>query len=112
MMKAVINADGSLRCIVYDPQGHDEDGTVIDAPENPDAYFWDGSQFVPRPPNEREVTRTGLKTDARWEALKDATPAQIDAWLNTNVTTLAQARQVLGLLLKAMRVLASDGRFD
>lgn len=41
--------------------------------------------------------------DPRWQALQSATPAQIDAWLSSNVTTLAQARAVLRLLLLAVR---------
>jgi len=35
--------------------------------------------------------------------LRTATPAQIDTYLNTNVTTLAQARVVLRILILAMR---------
>ena len=34
------------------------------------------------------------------QRLKDATPAQIDSWLTANVTNLAQARTVLGALIK------------
>ncbi len=36
--------------------------------------------------------------------LQTATPAQIDAWLAANVTTLAQARGVLGALIKVFCV--------
>ncbi len=36
--------------------------------------------------------------------LQTATPAQIDAWLAANVTTLAQARTVLGALIKVFCV--------
>jgi hypothetical protein len=32
--------------------------------------------------------------------LRSASPAQIDAWLTNNVTSLAQARTVLGMILK------------
>lgn len=41
--------------------------------------------------------------DPRWQALQSATPAQIDNWLTANVTTIAQARSVLRLLLLAVR---------
>ena len=34
--------------------------------------------------------------------LKTATPAQIDTWIAANVTTLAQARTVLGSLIKVL----------
>lgn len=36
------------------------------------------------------------------DKLKNATPAQIDNWLLNNVTTLSQARTVLGTMLKYM----------
>lgn len=39
--------------------------------------------------------------------LQSATPAQIDAWLANNVTNLAQARTVLGIILK---LIALDAR--
>lgn len=52
-----------------------------------------------------EDTRVGtFKNDATQQdllnRLKTATPAQIDAWLTTNVTNLAQARTVLGAIIK------------
>lgn len=34
--------------------------------------------------------------------LQTATPAKIDSWLATNVTTLAQARTVLGAVIKVL----------
>lgn len=39
--------------------------------------------------------------------LQSATPAQIDTWLTNNVTNLAQARTVLGIILK---LIALDAR--
>jgi len=44
---------------------------------------------------ESEPTQTDLR-----QRLKDATPAQIDTWLLNNVTNLAQARTVLGAIIK------------
>jgi hypothetical protein len=41
------------------------------------------------------------QTDLR-QRLRTATPAQIDSWLGTNVTTLAQARTVLGAIIKVI----------
>lgn len=37
--------------------------------------------------------------------LMQATNAQIDAWLTTNVTNLAQARSVLALILRQQRTI-------
>ena len=36
------------------------------------------------------------------DRLKTATPAQIDAWVDANVTTIAQARQLFKAILKTM----------
>lgn len=74
-------------------------------------YRSDGT-LEDRPPQEPERTRADLNADPRWTALRNATGTEIDAWLTNNVTSLAQARQVLGLLLRAIRVLAADRRFD
>lgn len=43
-----------------------------------------------------------LAKDADVQALMSATPAQIDAWVEANVTTLAAVRRVLKLLLKLL----------
>ena len=54
------------------------------------------------------------KLDARGDAvlaaLLNASPAQIDAYLAANVTTLVQARAVLRALALAVRALAADER--
>ena len=42
------------------------------------------------------------------DRLKTATPNQIDTWLTNNVTTMAQARNVLGAIIK---LLAAKGVF-
>ncbi len=39
--------------------------------------------------------------------LQNSTPAQIDTWLTNNVTTLAQARTVLGYVIKAIALTVS-----
>lgn len=41
-----------------------------------------------------------VRVDQDMVALANATPAQIDAWVDANVTTIAQVRRVLKLLLK------------
>jgi len=43
------------------------------------------------------------KSEALLQQLVTATPAQIDAYLNANVTTLVQARQVLKVLAIGLR---------
>jgi hypothetical protein len=113
-MKAIINVNGDCIAIVYSTAGYDlADCTVIDPVPTPEHDFvWDKATqtFVPRPLTDSESTRLTLNGDPRWQALKNATPAQIDTWLANNVTNLAEARQVLGLILRAIRVLAADGR--
>lgn len=55
-------------------------------------------------PEEQRVTDFEALPERRdlIDRLKTATPAQIDTWLTANVTTLAQARAVLGQILKVL----------
>jgi len=47
-----------------------------------------------------------LKADAAIQALRGRTPAQVDAWVESNVTTLAEARTVLKILARIVALLA------
>ena len=47
-----------------------------------------------------------LKADAAVQALRTRTPAQVDAWVDSNVTTLAEARAVLKILARIVALLA------
>lgn len=53
--------------------------------------------------------RAEVKRDAVLVALKDATPQQIEAWIDNNVTSLAEARAVLKALAKAVALLIRKG---
>jgi len=75
-------------------------------------WTWDGSTFTPPPPvPDPPPTPVQLRA-ATFVAqpdrqdiitrLQNATPAQIDTWLTNNVTTLAQARTVLGAIIKVL----------
>lgn len=97
-----------------------EDGAFIPPDErNPDwvAYLlWlrDGNtpDPVPGEPTEdvdRRARRTALRTDNVITALADATPAQVDAFIDANVTDLASARRVLKALAKAVSLLLKEG---
>lgn len=48
---------------------------------------------------------TACEADARWMAIKNATPAQIETWITNNVTDLASARTLLKTLVLAVRAL-------
>lgn len=77
-------------------------------------YTWTGTVFVPPPSNPDppptpEQVRAALfqvlpERQDLVQRLQTATPAQIDNWLSLNVTTLAQARTVLGALIKVLCV--------
>jgi len=60
--------------------------------------------FLNPPPTADQIRVAAIKTDATYTdilaRLQTATAAQIDAWLTANVTTLAQARTVLGAVIK------------
>lgn len=55
----------------------------------------------------KPAEQTALEADPRWQALQGATPQQIEDWLTANVTSLASARQVLKILLLAVRQLGA-----
>lgn len=77
-------------------------------------WTWDGSIFTAPPPNTDPLPTPEQVRAATFAALperqdliarlKTATPAQVDSWLTTNVTTLAQARTVLGSIIKVLCV--------
>lgn len=52
-----------------------------------------------------ETQRQQVFSNPLFIQLQGATPAQIDAFLLANVTTVAQARPVLSLLLQAVQLL-------
>jgi len=43
--------------------------------------------------------------DPKWQAIEDATPAEISSWIDLNVTDLASARSLLKTIMFALRVL-------
>ena len=44
-------------------------------------------------------------SDIRWQQLENATPTQINTWIDNNITTLASAKELLKTLTLAIRVL-------
>lgn len=57
--------------------------------------------IAPRP---EVAEQQAILSDPALAALANATPAQIDAWLAANVTTLAGVRRVLAVLLRVARL--------
>lgn len=53
-----------------------------------------------------EQDRSDIKGDNAIKVLLDLTPAQIDAWLAANVSTIADARVVLSRVIKVLVLLA------
>jgi len=108
-MKALIDSNGDVQQIVFSTDGYDLTGmTVIDnVPVPPHEYVWNKltQAFEPRPPTPAEEITLALFSDPRWRALQAATPAQIDAWLAANVTTLARVQDVLKVLLLVARTI-------
>lgn len=102
-------ASGELVAIVESTSGYDMTlYTTIVIVGDPLSLRWDRAlqQLVPRPPSAAETTQASLDADPRWQAMRTATPAQIEAWLTSNVTDLASARRVLKLLVLAVQILA------
>lgn len=79
---------------VADEQIADSDASVV-AFKNP-------------PPDPRiAVMKADVSREALLDRLRTATPAQIDTYVAANVTTLAQARDMMGTILK---LIALDAR--
>lgn len=51
----------------------------------------------------RAKCKLAVKADAIAQALDNATPAQINNWVDNNVTTLADARRLFKLILLYMK---------
>lgn len=79
--------------------------------------LWDGAVFTtpePEPPTDEDIRRVGLRedaaalrSDASVRALLRARHTGIDAYIDGNVTSLAEAKDVLKILAKAVAVLTS-----
>lgn len=107
MYALIRKSDNALESIVESTAGYDLAlYLVVDVAGDPHSLKWTGAALVPRDPTPAEETDAALEADARWQALKNASPAQIDAWLAGNVTSVAQARQVLKILTLAVQRLA------
>ena len=108
MIGLIRKADGVFVCGVDSTDGYDlslYDAVAMPAGD-PTRWAWDGVQFAPRPPTPAEETEAALDADPRWQAMRTAKPAQVDAWLSSNVTDLASARRVLKVLMLAVQRLA------
>lgn len=106
MMYALIR-DGQLEAFVASTEGYDLAGlTVIEVEGDVRRLRYRDGRFVERDPTPAEETRAALDADARWQAMRDASPDQVQAWLDANVTDLASARRVLRLLILAVQRLA------
>jgi hypothetical protein len=96
--------------LVDDTDGYDieSEWRVVSTDEQPTGKRWHRAtqSWVERSKSPGEETRDALEADPRWRDLRAATPAQIEAWLAANTTNLAQARQVLKLLVLAVQLLA------
>jgi hypothetical protein len=109
VMHAIIDGNGDCLYIVHSTDGYDLTGlAVVAVPDPARDYAWDKATqtFVPRPLTPAEETAAAMEADPRWQAMKTATPAQIEAWLTANTTTLAEVRRVLKILILAVQMLA------
>ena len=51
------------------------------------------------PPNlQNDTDRDAVRAYAKLKALRDMTPAEVEAWVNANVNTLAQAKDAIATL--------------
>lgn len=96
------------------PDGWDAPNIWIQSDTVGLGWSYDGSVFTPPdpipdpPPTPEQLRKTSMMADADYidllQRAATATPTQIDSWLSANVTNLAQARAVLGALIKVIAV--------
>lgn len=55
-----------------------------------------------------DAMRGELRLDAAVRALRNRTPAQVDAWIDANVNSLADARAVLKILARIVALIARE----
>jgi hypothetical protein len=60
----------------------------------------------PPPPTQDELDAAEARQYAKLQALRAMTPAQVDAWVDANVSDLASARDALKTLAIAVGILA------
>jgi hypothetical protein len=60
----------------------------------------------PPPPSQDELDAAAAKAYAKLKALMGMSPAQVQAWVQANVTNLAQAQDAIATLAIAVAVLA------
>lgn len=69
----------------------------------------DGADYIAPPaPTPDEVDRAAARAYAKLTALKNITPAQVQAWVAANVTNLAQAQDAIATLAIAVGILARE----
>ena len=106
MYALIHRATNTLQAFVETPAGYDPaefDALPFDG--DPLSVIWDGATFIARPPTPAEETEIALGDDARWQAMRSASPAQVESWLTSNVTDLTSARRVLKLLILAIQII-------
>jgi hypothetical protein len=60
----------------------------------------------PPPPTQDQIDATAANAYTKLNALKNMTPAQVQAWVTGNVTNLAQAQDAIMTLAIAVSILA------
>lgn len=97
----------------FTPPLTNKDGTLITSADF-DAYkAWVAGGGVPDPAPDPATELTGDDLDAynakaypKLQALKTLTPAQVQTWVNNNVTDLASAKDAIKTLAVAVSILA------
>ena len=89
--------------------------TAANAVPDPKNISFDGTGFVvktgtdyeaPTPATQDELDRAAARAYVKLNALKTMTPAQVQAWVAANVTTLAQAQDAIATLAIAVAIIA------
>lgn len=109
--------DATIRAVCPQIDGVSVDGTIFFQPSASPAGRAAAQaamqNFVPTDPAIERARRQSLKDDAQRAAmlnrLKTSTAAQIDNYVQNNVTNLAQAQAAIGMILKLIALDARNG---
>ena len=65
-----------------------------------------GADYISNAPSQDDLDRAAARAYVKLNALKNMTPAQVQAWVAANVTNLAQAQDAIATLAIAVGILA------
>lgn len=116
MIALIDNATNEIVVIVESIDGYDMTGLREEpGPSDLNTQMWDSttSGWVTKPPTSFEETKGAWNANSDWVLLKNASPTQINNWVDTNINaldleTINNLKRVTKLTLLAIQTLAKS----